>query len=218
MALADSSIAITAGSGETVATSTVSSKKHQIVMMADPRGQIIGSRLTYVYEIAEQVHVAAASTIHWDMFNADASLIVRVVGIYQKPGFITAVTGVATNWTLARTTAVGSGGSTQTAWLPDLSQTSLDADITCRSKPTSGATAGTTLRTYTIHSEETNAATIMLHMMMMGGIANVLPIQLCAPMNGMPGIVLRQNQGLSCTQTTNSAAGYTGWTIVFTVE
>ena len=32
------------------------------------------------------------------------------------------------------------------------------------------------------------------------------------------GILLRQNQGLSVTQTTNSAAGNTGWQIVFSVE
>jgi hypothetical protein len=186
-------------------------------MLADSLGHIATSRNVYVYRIAEQVHVAAASTIHFDLFNADATLLVRVVGIHQLPGIITAVTGVATNWTMQRTTSVGTGGSAQTAWLPDTSQTALDADITCRSKPTGGAAAGTQLLSYTVHSEETNASSQMMHVMMLGGVANLVPQALCMP--GMEkGIVLRQNQGISITQTTNSSAGNTGWLIVFTVE
>jgi hypothetical protein len=120
---------------------------------------------------------------------------------------------------MQRTTAVGTGGSAQTAWLPDTDtpQTALDADITCRSKPTGGATPGTQLMAYTIHSEETNAAAQMLHMMMLGGCADLIPAALRVP--GMQqGILLGQNQGLSITQTTNSSQGNTGWLIAFTVE
>ena len=85
-----------------------------------------------------------------------------MLSIRQKPDIVTAVTGVATNWTFQRTSAVGTGGSAQTAWLADTTQTALDADITCRSKPTGGATVGTQLEAYTIHSEETNAGTIAI--------------------------------------------------------
>jgi hypothetical protein len=173
------------------------------------------SGLEYVYNIPSQVHVAAANTVHWDMFNADATLVVRVMGIYQLPNIVTAVTGVAFDWLLERTTAVGTGGTTITAWLPDTTQTALDADITCRSKPTGGATQSTDLRNYTIHSEETNAATQMMHMMMSGGVANLVPKML---MDSGTGIVLRQNQGIRCVQVTNSNAGNTGWCICFTVE
>ena len=214
MTLAGDSILVTPGVGATVATHIVASKEHQVIMEADVDGHIRGSKNVYCYRIAEQVHVAAASTIHWDMFNADAALIVKVLGVHQLPGIVTAVTGVATNWTFQRTTSVGTGGSAQTAWLRDLSQTALDADITCRSKPSGGAAAGVQLAGYTIHSEETNAASQMMHMMMLGGVANLAPKY----MQEAGGIVLRQNQGLSITQTTNSAAGNTGWLIVFTVE
>lgn len=215
MSLAGDSILVTPGSGATVATHIVSAKEHQVMMLADDDGHIQGSKLLYVYDIPQQVHVAAASTIHWDLFNADGSLIVRVLAIKQKPGFITAVTGVATNWLLERTTAVGTGGVAQTAWLPDLSQTALSANITCRSKPTGGAGSGVLLKTYTIHSEETNAAAQMLHMMMAGGVADLLPRAL---QDNRKGLLLRQNQGVKVVQTTNSAAGYTGWEIYFTVE
>lgn len=219
MALAGDSILVTPGSGATVATETVSAKEHQVVMLAGKTGHIVGSRPVYFFRVAEQVHVAAASTIHWDLFNADATLKVRVISIKQLPGIITAVTGVATNWTFQRTTSVGTGGSALTAWLPDTAtpQTALDVDITCRSKPTGGAAAGTQLSAYTIHSEETNAASQMMHMMMLGAQADIIPDALRTPGDEF-GIYLGANQGLSITQTTNSSAGNTGWLIAFTVE
>ena len=217
MSLAGDSILVTPGSGATVATETVNSKEHQVVMVAGKTGHLVGSRPVYFFQIANQVHVAAASTIHWDLYNAHASLVIRVISIAQFPDILTSVTGVATNWTMQRTTAVGSGGTGQTAWLPDTGQTALDAAITCRSKPTSGATAGTQLKAYTVHSEETNAATQMLHMMMAGGVADLIPLALRIP-GDEQGIRLGPSSGLSVTQTTNSSAGNTGWLIAFTVE
>lgn len=219
MALPGDSITVTPGSGANVATEMVSSKEYQVMMLADRTGHIAGSRPVYFFRVAEQAHVAAASTVHWDLFNADATLKVRVLSIQQLPGFVTAVTGVATNWTLQRTTTVGTGGSALTAWLPDTAtpQTALDADITCRSRPTGGASPGTQLLGYTINSEETTAATQMLHMMMLGGVADLVPAPLRPPYSEQ-GIYLGQNQGISCTQTTNSSQGNTGWLIGFTVE
>jgi hypothetical protein len=204
----------TASGGDLIATQTVASKELQVVVLADELGEIIGSRDTYFYVIASQVHVAAANTVHWDLFNADAALLVRVTSVLQIPNVTTAVTGVVFDWYLGRTTAVGTGGTAQTAWLPDLSQTALDADITCRSKPTAGATAGVTLRNYSLSSEETNAATIMVASL--GGL-ELVP-QNVRPPSSEHGILLRQNQGLRCVQVTNSAAGNTGWLIGFTVE
>lgn len=211
MTQANDSILVTPGTGATVATHLANSKEYQVVMQADDGGHIIGSRPVYGYNIASQVHVAAANTVHWDFFNADATLIVKVRSIRQKPNIVTAVTGIAFSWKLARTTAVGTGGSAQTAYLRDLSQTALDADITCRSKPTGGATEGVILRTYDMHSEETNAGTMVIASM--GGL-ELLNEQL----RESGGIILRQNQGLRCVQITSSAAGNTGWDIVFEVE
>lgn len=215
MTLANDSILVTPGSGATVATHLVNSKEYQTMMLADPDGHVRGSKPLYFFDIPSQVHVAVANTVHWDLFNADSTLLVRVVSIRQRPNITTAVTGAAFDWLLERTTAVGTGGAAQTAWLPDTSQTALDADITCRSKPTSGATQSTDLRNYTIHSEETNAGSIIIASM--GGL-ELLPPLLIAPEYGAPGVLLRQNQGLRCVQVTNSAAGNTGWLISFTVE
>jgi hypothetical protein len=211
MALPNSSA--TASGGDVIATHTVSAKEYQVVVVADDSGHIIGSRARYFYNIVSQVHVNTANTVHWDLFNADATALVRVFTIRQIPNITTAVTGIVFDWKLARTTAVGTAGTAQTAWLQDLSQASLDTDITCRSKPTGGATEGVILRNYSLHSEETNAATIQIASQ--GGL-ELIPV---APGGfTMEGIVLRQNQGLRCVQITASVAGNTGWLIGFTVE
>lgn len=208
MALSNSSISITPGSGETVATQTADGKKHQVVVVADSSGHIVGSSPIYCYNIPSQVHVATANTVHWDMFNATTDRTVRVLSIRQKPDIVTAVTGIAFSWKLARTTAVGTGGTAQTAWLRSLSQESLPSGITCRSKPTGGATEGVILNNYSMHSEETNAGTMVIASM--GGL-ELLP----AGVIHSGGLLLGQNQGLRCVQITSSAAGNTGWEIVF---
>jgi hypothetical protein len=212
MALANDSVAVTPGSGTSIATHLVGSVETQVVMLSHSDGQLVGSPNIYCLNIPEQVHVNTANTVHWDLFNADASLLVRVLSIRQIPSTTTAVTGVAFAWSLDRTTAVGTGGSTLTAWLPDTSQTALDADITARSKPTGGATQGTVLRNYSIHSEETNTGNYVA--MSQSGV-ELVPAHLQAENRG---ILLRQNQGLRCTQITQSAAGNTGWMILFSVQ
>lgn len=214
MAKAGDSILVTPGTGATIATETVDAKEHQVVMVADITGHILGSKDLYQVHIPSQVHVAVANTVHWDLFNADAALLVRVLSIVQVPNITTAVTGIVFDWLLERTTAVGTGGSVITPWLPDTGQTALDADVTIRSKPTGGATQSTDLRTYSISSEETNAGTIQIAAM--GGL-ELVPPGLREPSN-FHGILLRQNQGLRCVQVTNSSAGNTGWQIAFTVE
>lgn len=218
MTQANDSILVTPGTGATCATHLVNSKEHQVVMRADEDGHIQGSKPLYGFTIASQVHVNSANTVHWDLFNADAALLVRVLSVRQIPNITTAVTGVVFDWKLARTTAVGTGGTAQTAWLRDLSQTALDADITCRSKPTGGANEGVILFNYSLSSEETNTATIFVASQ--GGL-ELIPPALIGPA-GTPyapgGILLRQNQGLRCVQITASAAGNTGWLIQFTVE
>lgn len=204
----------TLAAGDVIATHTVSAKEYQGFVWCDESGHIWGSKDSYSVNIPSQVHVNSANTVHWDLFNADAALVVRVVSIRQIPNITTAVTGVVFDWLLERTTAVGTGGSTVTPWLADLNDTALDADITTRSKPTGGATQSTDLFNYALSSEETSAATIQIASQ--GGL-ELIPTALL-PVNGGPGLVLRQNQGIRCVQVTASAAGNTGWLITFTVE
>lgn len=204
----------TVAAGDVIATHTVSAKEYQVTMDADVTGHIRGSRDIYYYNIASTVHVAVANTVMWDLWNADASIIVRVLSILQIPNVTTAVTGVVFDWLLERTTAIGTGGTAQTAWPADSAQPALDADITCRLKPTGGATQSTDLRNYSISSEETNAATIVIAAF--GGL-EVVPLSLQPPYSEK-GIVLRPSEGIRCVQITNSNAGNTGWLIALTQE
>ena len=204
----------TPSSGGTIATHSVASKEYQVMMQAGPDGHIWGSKPLYLFNIPSQVHVAAANTVHWDLFNADPALVVRVLSILQIPNITTAVTGVVFDWLLERTTAVGTGGTGITAAFADSTDGAIDADITCRSKPTGGATQSTDLRTYSISSEETNQATIQLASQ--GGLELIPPAMW--PINFGKGLVLRQNEGIRCVQVNSSAAGNTGWLITCSVE
>ena len=199
-------------SGDAVATHTQNSKEVQVVLPVDFTEHIVGSKPIYGLLIPSQVHVNSANTVHWDLFNADASLIVRVLSILQKPNITTAVTGIVFDWLLERTTSVGTSGSALTPYETDTGGTDLDADVTARSKPTGGAAASTDLASYSLSSEETNAGTI--------DVASKGGLELVAPFLQREdrGIVLRQNQGLRCVQVTASAAGNTGWLIHFSVE
>jgi hypothetical protein len=217
MTQSNDSVLVPAGTtGATIATHLAAGKEHQVMILADEGGHIVGSKDTYFYAIAQQVHVAVASTVHWDLFNADAALLVRVVSIKQIPDVSTTFTGIALNWLLERATAVGTGGAAQTAWLPDLSQTALDADITCRSKPTGGATQSTDLVNYWINADEANAGTIQLAAQ--NGLELVPEPLRQTPGGNGHGILLRPSQGLRCVQITSSNQGNTGWMISFTVE
>lgn len=216
MTQANDSVLITEGSGTTIAAHLAGGKKHQLNMLADASGHIIGTKNIYCYMIPTQVHVAVANTVHWDLFNADATLWVRVLGVKHIPNIAVTATTVAMSWKLARTTAVGTGGTAQTAWLPDLSQTALDADITCRSKPTGGATEGVILWNYVYDVLNTNTGTQMLAAL--GGFELVPEALRAHPIGNGHGYLLRQNQGLRCVQITSSAQGNSMWLITFSVE
>lgn len=213
MTLPDAAITIPdAPAGSEHGLHTLNSKVYPPTLLLEPSGHIRESQPLYGINIPSQVHVAGANTVHWDLFNADAALVARVLSIRQLPNITTAVTGVVFDWLLERTTSVGTGGTTLTPFETDTAGTDLDADITARSKPSGGASQSTDLRNYSISSEETNAGTIMIASL--GGL-ELIPGPLGRPGRGL---VLRQNQGLRCVQVTNSAAGNTGWYILFTVE
>jgi hypothetical protein len=178
-----------------------------------PVTQGVDQTLIYFYNIPSQVHVNTVNTIMWDLFNGDATAIVRVLSVLQIPDVSIAVTGQNFLWTLTRSVTVGTGGVAANAWTPDSPQTALSSSITCRAKPTGGAITGAVLQTYNLSSEETNTSTIQIASQ--GGFELVPQIL----RNSGEGIVCRPGQGgLRCVQNTASAAGNTLWQIAFSVE
>jgi hypothetical protein len=209
MPVANDSVAVTPGTGATIATHLAASREHQVVMLAVPSGQLHGDAATFVAATQNTIHVAAARTLLFDLFNATGSgVILRVRGIYVIPALV-AVTGVGMTYEVLRTTAVGTGGTAITPAPFDTATPALPAQVTARTKAAGGATSGTLLHTINGSSEETSPY---------AGLASIL--------NHLPGaglpvpqpIVLREGEGLRVDQTTNSAVGNVNVVVLFTVE
>lgn len=214
MTLANDSILVTPGSGATVATHTVASKEHQVVVVADADGHI--QKSLPVYRLIVQGSAVGANKVHADLFNADAALLVRIVSAKVLPDIDTAVTGVVSaEVALTRTTAVGTGGTAATLdstslTAPtivelDTNNTALDADITARAAPAGGATAGALLGIRHVFTEETNAG---------AAIAAALGAEF---VNADYPIMLRQNQGIRFVQGAVASVGTLNFEITFEV-
>lgn len=164
---ANDSIAVTPGSGATVATQLVNGKEYQVVCIADENGQIDNSNPRYRLIIPSQA--VGASKVYCDLFNATGSgKIMKILSVFAYPDIDTAVTGtLAVEIALTRTTAVGTGGTAATNDSTSLTAPSITrfdtndavvpAGVTARSAPTGGATAGAYLGSRWIFTEETNA-------------------------------------------------------------
>lgn len=205
----DSVLVSPSGTGATIATHLANSKEHQVMMLAEPNGQLWGDLDTWIASTGNTAHVAAARTTLFDLFNASGSgVLLKVRGLYIIPALV-AVTGVGQTYESIRTSAVGTGGTTITPVRCDTNDAALPGQVTARTKPTGGATTDTTLLFHNGTSEETipyaSLASILNHV----------------PLAGTPyakPIVLREGQGLKVDQTTNSSVGNVNVVAVFTVE
>jgi len=212
MTQANDSILVTPGSGATVATHLANSKEHQVVILATPDGHLYGSEPTYIYATGNSANVAAARTTHFDLFNAAGSGVeIEIFGIYIIPT-LAAVTGVGLTWEIARSTSVGTGGTTKTAAPMDTSNAAVPAQVTARSKPTGGATISTVITYPNTSSEETTPyagmASQLNHLAFLG--------------NGAAGplqpLILAEGQGIKIDQTTSSAVGSTNIVVVCAIH
>jgi hypothetical protein len=164
---ANDSVTVTPGTGTSIATQLVNGKEYQVVCVADENGQIDGSNPRYRLVVPSQA--VGASKVYCDLFNATGSgKIMKILSVFAYPDIDTAVTGtLAVEIALTRTTAVGTGGTAATNNSTSLTAptiTNLDtadsvvpAQVTARSAPTGGATAGAYLGSRWIFTEETNA-------------------------------------------------------------
>lgn len=214
MALPNDSIAVTPGTGATVATQLVSSKEYQIVMLAMPDGHINGSLPQYRLICPSQA--VGANKVFLDFFNATGSGVsIRVLSAYCYVDNDTAVTGtLGVEISLTRTTAVGTGGTAATTngtalnaitlSTMDTANAALSANITARSAPTGGATAGALVGQRWVFTEETNAAT---------GIAGVLGAEFVR--NEGADLIVRENSGLRFVQGTVASVGNVAFEITF---
>lgn len=207
MALPNDSIAITPGTGATVATHLISGKEYQTIIVADADGHLQGGRPTWVASTQNTANVAAARTTFIDLFNASGSGVkLHVCGVYVIPSLV-AVTGVGLTWEIIRTSAVGTGGTTITSATFDSTNTALPGQVTARTKPTGGATTAATLLYVNGSSEETSPYAGLASQI--NHVPQIVHKSEC--------IVLNEGEGLKVDQTTNSAVGSTNVLLVFNV-
>jgi hypothetical protein len=216
MALPNDSITVTPGTGATVATQLVSAKEYQVIMVAMPDGNIQGSLPQYRMTCPAQA--VGANKVFLDLFNATGSGgTLRVLSAFCFVDNDTAVTGtLGVEISLTRTTAIGTGGTAATAdgtsltaitlAKMDTANAALSANITARSSPTGGATAGALIGQRWLFTEETNASS---------GIAGTLGAEFVR--NEGADLIVRENSGLRFVQGTVASVGNLGFEITFEV-
>lgn len=168
MPQANDSINVTPGTGAVVATQLVNGKEYQVVCIADETGQIEGSNPRYRLVVPAQA--VGANKVYCDLFNATGSgKVMKILSVFAYTDNDTAVTGtLGVEVALTRTTAVGTGGTAAvndgtTLTAPtitrfDTEDAVVPAQVSARSAPTGGATAGAYLGSRWLFTEETNAA------------------------------------------------------------
>lgn len=167
MSQVNSSIRVApAATGVETATHEVGGKHYQALVLADETG-FLGERPRYRF--ISPSSAVGASKVHCDLFNAAGSgKVVKILSVFVYPDIDTAVTGVeAAEVALSRTTAVGTGGTAATNDSASLTAPTISrfdtadavvpAQITARSAPAGGATAGAYLGSRWVFTEETNA-------------------------------------------------------------
>ena len=216
MSQANHSVTVTPGTGATIATQLVNSKEHQVVMLAMPDGHISGSLPQYRLICPSQA--VGASKVFLDLFNATGSGVsLRILSAFCYVDNDTAVVGtLGVEVDLTRTTAVGTGGTAAVAdgtsltaitiSKMDTNNPALSANITARSAPTGGATAGALLGQRWVFTEETAAPS---------GIAGTLGAEFIR--NEGADLIVRENTGLRFVQGTVASVGNLSFEITFEV-
>lgn len=216
MSLPNDSIAITPGSGATVATELVSSKEYQVVMLAYPNGHLQGSLPQY--RLICPAQAVGANKVFLDLFNATGSGVsLNILSAYCYVDNDTAVTGtLGVEVNLTRTTSVGTGGTAATTdgssltaitiTRMDTADPGLSANITARSSPTGGATAGALIGQRWVFTEETSAP---------AGIAGTLGAEFVR--NEGADLIVRENTGIRFVQGSVASVGNLSFEITFEV-
>jgi len=184
MTLPNDSITVTAGSGQTLATQSVSSKEYEAWLAAEAAGDLPVEPLG-VWATSFEDTAGGLSTTETDRFsilNGDAALIVDILGAWVQ-FFVNSFPPVLSTRTRISRCTAHSGGTVRTPIKLDTTTGTLDADIEARSRPTSVTRSGEALATH--HTITGSAA---------GGLNRIWMWN--HKQFGMP-ITCRQNEGVT---------------------
>lgn len=215
MPQSNDSILVTPGSGATVATHNPGDgKEYQVVMVADPNGQL--QKSNPIYRLIVPPQAVGANKVHADLFNATGTgKVMRILSAFCFVNLDTAVTGtVGLRISLTRTTSVGTGGTAATnegtsVTAPaisrfDTSFAALPSGVTARASPTGGATAGALLATRYMFTEETNAGS---------AVAAALGCEFVRDSGAE--LIVRENEGIRFVQGSVASVGTIGFEATF---
>ncbi len=195
----------TLATGGIVATSTVASKEYQVMMAARADGHIVGSRPDYIVNYPAAANSATREL--GEIFNASASLVIRVRGIWIIPTQ-TAITGAQMGWDINKISAVGTTSlATVTPRPMDSANTVTLTSVTFGHSSTAGGTLSHLWFPVFLFNEETAAPNGLI------AYQNQLPVY----GDTIAEIVLRQNEGIQ-VKSTVGAVGLTGCLMQFTVD
>lgn len=199
------SVAVTEGTGPTIATHAVGANDFQVVMLAHASGHIRGTIPTYTYW---RPHAAGAQNQRTlDIFNAAGSgVLVKLRKLFlHHNGAV--VTGVPHLFDVIHTTAVGTGGTVITGRKQRTSDPDIPAEVTARLSATGGATESFVRFGIAVDTEETRPGT------MFAPAINWLPEG-----DDIGDITLAEGEGLLLKQITASTVGVWGTLLVVTME
>lgn len=206
MAQANDSVTVTPGTGATIATHLVGGKEHQVIILANSNGQIIGDAPTYTAWSGSVT--AAANKVYMHIFNAAGSgKIIKMRKLFIQPSQA-AVVGVSQTWRVSQTSAVGTTGNTAiTPRAHDSADPALPAQITAAHSFTAGGTDAFTYFELGLNPEETLPAVGLMPYF------NILPVD----GDYVSDYVLNEGQGLKLTNVTGLSYVYSA-VAVFSVE
>jgi hypothetical protein len=183
---------------------------HQTVLLAEADGHIIGSRPDYWAYFTEAAHNTSTPLREIaEIFNASASSILRIRGIWIIPTQATIATAVsAMKYDLNRISTVGNGATTITPRPFDTTFPAMPSGVTLRTNSTTGAALVYTYTPNFHYLDEISTGVQMLPYM------NLLPVlgDRCIE------IVLRPSQGFSIRQALSTTTGSVGALLYFVVD
>lgn len=229
--MADNTILNLGSGGDTIATDEIGGVKYQRVKLIQGADGVndgdisLGNPLSVTLQHNYQAYrmfvpsqAVGANKVYFDLFNATGSgKVMKLRSVRPVKNGSIAVTGVLSiQMFLTRTTAVGTGGTTNTIDGTalnqlticefDLSNVGLPAQITARLTPTGGATAGAIVAERHIFPEETNGATYEAQDFLFDiGLDT-------------QDFVVRENTGVRVVQGTVASVGNIGFDVIFELQ
>jgi hypothetical protein len=205
------SVAITPGSGPSIAAHTVAGLTYPVIIPAGPNGHLTDSAPSYLAWANDVTTDNATNVSHFSILNTTSDKIVQLHKLFMVPLQTTAVTGIMMRFDVHRITA-HSGGTAITPETLDSTNPAVPAGVTCLSKAT--VTEGNRLFGWATSNDEVGATGAIV-----AGAHILQGLNLMFESPRIQDFTIRQNQGIHIKQVTaTSVAALFGYICLFSVK